>query len=147
MFEINLTHTVNQMVELTLEHGDCKHALVVPIRFLVNDKPSRYAYFFFFRESHCTTVGSIVTSEFPLWYFVSHLPTEWKLEAHHESCSCSDSVGSVLSGIYHSIRREVSPPTAPKTLKIEVRFYKTPRKVPVEKVTRSENTIHVSYKS
>ncbi len=141
MLKIDLGHTIIEMVELTLERGDREHALVVPIQIDGDGRRICFAYFFFWRGSSYTTVGSKMTNELPL-NFLSTEPNEWKLESHHDSCWRSDGVNSTLSGISSTIRK-----LTPKIVDIEVRFYQSPRKVKVESVTRTDHSVQVVYKN
>jgi hypothetical protein len=140
MFKISLAQAIIDMVELALARGDREHALIVSLRLTANRNVSRYLSLFFYRGTNYTTVGSAEGR-------VSPQPTEWKLEAHHDSCWRADGVDATLSGLYLSMSKEVALGAPPKSVAIEARLVPSPRKVEVCGVLRSDGKVCVQYRA
>lgn len=136
---IDLVHVIIAMVELTLERGDSKHVLIVPVRLRWKQKHFN-AQFLFYRGSAYTTVATS-TIGVTVGY-----PEVWNEEVHHDSAWRDDGVRCALARWEEEFRTQMKCEQAGLNPNIEAVFYTPPRRLEVVDITRTGRIVHTTYK-
>lgn len=136
---IDLAHVIIAMVELTLERGDRKHVLIVPVGLRWKQKYFN-AHFLFYRGSAYTTVATRTIGE------TMGFPEVWNEEVHHDSAWRDDGVRSVLVRWEEEFRTQMKCEQAGLNPNIEAVFYTPPRRLEVVEITRTGRTMSATYK-